>query len=251
MSESYSKPDALERETLKRKTYERLCDGVPDAVVILARDVIKNEITGEMKSGSYGNVDIHGLIGGAKARSIAGAELHRFFPDALVVTNSNIKTEPYSYARVTAGELEKRGVEREKMLIQENSYSTFTELIELVKLIVEHKWRHAAVVVNEFSIPRAQAMIEHIHELHDPNGYSKQPEVLQALDVFKQMSGVKIVFVAAEDVLLAADPHFKRVITEAKQLPAWKEVMEREQAGAQQIRDGEYWKNLPPTFVKQ
>ncbi len=251
MSERISKPDAEKLETVKRDAFERLCVGRPDAVIILARDIVKNEATSRMQSGSYGNVDIHGMMGGAKARTIAGAEMHKVFPDATIVANSWIKTEPVSYARVTADELEKRGVDKNSIILQEQSYSTFTELIELIKLIVAHDWKHVSIVVNEFSIPRAKAMLEHIHELHDPNGYSRQPDVQQSLRAFKEMTDTKIVFVSAEEVLLATSTHYKKTITEARQLPQWQVTMEREEAAAQQVRDGKYWQNLPSTFVKQ
>ncbi|MDO8558500.1 MAG: YdcF family protein [bacterium] len=240
-------------ETERKEAYERLCEGKPDALYILARDIVKNEATGEYKSGSYGSKgDVHGLMGGAKARSIAAAELHRFFPEAKVVANSWIKTEPASFARVTAEELQKRGVDEKTIILQENSYSTFTELLELIKLIAANDWHHVSVITSDFHIPRSKAMLEHIDELHDPNGYWEQPEVQEALKKFKEMrSSVRITFVSAEEVLLATSPHYKKVVDEARGLPAWKTTMEMEQAGTAQVLEGTYWKNLPPTSVKQ
>ncbi len=251
MSEKFPSREAPVLSAEKRATYEELSGGVPDAIFILARNAAMNEASGTFKSGSYGAVDIHGNLAGGKARSVAAAELHRYFPNSTVVTNSNIKTEPVSYAQVTAQEVEKRGVPQEKIVIQEDSYSTFTELLELIKLVVANGWKNVAVVVNEFQISRPQAMLEHIDELHDPNGYWKKPDVQEALAAFKNLPDVRIHFVSAEDVLVEADPHYKAVVDAARALPAWKELEAKEQAAANQVRNGEYWKSVPSTLVKQ
>lgn len=243
-------PNTSALESEKKKIYERLCEGKPDVLFILARGVVENKATGEFKSLGYGDTDPHGMVGGAKARSIAAAELHHFFPDSLVVANSLIQQMPASMARVTAQELKKRGVEQEKIIIQENSYSTFTELIELIRLIVQNNWHNVAVIANEFHIPRAQAMLAHINDLHDPNGYSKKPEVQEALRKIKEIQSVHIAFVSAEEVLLMANPHYKKVIDAARQLPAWKETVEKETVATIQVQAGEYWRNSPPTTIK-
>lgn len=244
-------PNASALESKKKQIYERLCGGNPDVLFILARGVVENEATGEFKSLGYGDTDSHGMMGGGKARSIAAAELHHFFPDSSVVANSLIQQMPASMARVTAQELKKRGVDQEKMIIQENSYSTFTELIELIRLIVQNNWHNAVVIANEFHIQRAQAMLIHINDLHDPNGYSEKPEVREALRKFKETQSVHIAFVSAEEVLLAANPHYKKVIDAARKLPAWKETVEKERVATIQVQEGEYWRNSPSTTIKK
>lgn len=230
-------------EAKKQEAYERLCEGVPDALYILGHDIVKNEATGEFKSGSYANRDTHGRVGGAKARSIAGAELHKFLPHMTVIASVRLKGEPYSHARITSKELQKRGVSEDHIILQENPDTTFTELIELIKLIVQHDWHHAAVLANEFQIPRARAMLEHIDTLHDPQGYSEQPESQEALSKFKQMQPMHITFVSAEEVLPLINPRYKKVIDDAKQSPAWEETVQKELEGARQVRAGEYWGN--------
>ncbi len=244
-------PDVSALESEKRRIYEQLCGGKPDVLFILARGVVENKATGEFKSLGYGDTDLHGMVGGAKARSIAAAELHRFFPNSSVVANSLIPQMPASMARVTAQELQNRGVQQEKIIIQEESYSTFTELIELIKLIVQNDWHNTVVIANEFHIPRAQAMLAHINDLHDPNGYSEKPEVQEALKKFKEMQSVYIAFVSAEEVLLVANPHYKKVIDAARQLPTWKETMEKETMATIQIQAGEYWRDSPSTTIKK
>ncbi len=231
-------------EAAKKEAFEALCEGIPDAVFILGHDVVENEEKGTFKSGSYADVDVLGRIGGAKSRSIAGAQLHATFPEATVVANSFVPGKPFTHARVTAGDLEKRGVDEDSILLQEDSYSTFTELIELIKLVLEKDWEHVAVLTSDLQMPRAQALLEHIHDLTDPQGESKKPEVQRALAAWRERPA-RITFVSSEEVLLASDPHFKRVIDAARQLPSWRKTKEMEDRGAAQIRSGEYWKQVP------
>lgn len=245
MSEPLSNPDNSALVLKKRETYERLCEGKPDALFILAHDVEKNDATGELKSGSYSHTDPLGRIGGAKARSLAGAELQHFFPDALIVANSwSIQGgERVSHADVTAEELGKRGVNEKDILRQERSYSTFTEIIELIKLIVEKNWHHVAVIANEFQISRAEAMLDSVHRLHDSNGESDKPEVQEALEKFahmKTLGVVKIKFVSAENVLTSFGPKYKRLIDRVKESPEWKRTMEMEKEGEERLRAGTY-----------
>lgn len=246
MTESLSNPDRSALVSKQRETYERLCEGKPDALFILAHDVDKNPVTGKARSGSYAHVDPIGRIGGAKARSIAAAELRRYFPGATLVANSwSEYTGRYvSHANISAEELKARGVSVSDIIVQENSYSTFTELLELIRLVVEHNWRHVVAITNEFQILRAKAMLERIGDLHDPKGESQKPEVQERIKTFLQM-GANITFVSAEEVISAKDPRFKRIVDAAKQLPLWQHTMQRDVEGAKQVRDGEYWKNAP------
>ena len=65
------------------------------------------------------------------------------------------------------------------------------------------------------------------------------------------MSKIKVSFVTAEEILKRMDPRFANLIEEARKIPEWKATMERETAAAEQVRRGEYWKNLPSTAVTQ
>ncbi len=236
----------------KKQKYIELCEGSPDALYILSASLLKKGKVERITTGSYADENLHGTMNGGRARDIALAELQHSFPESPVVAATWIKKEgPKSYARLTAEYLKNKGVSEDKIILQEKSYSTFTELIELIKLIVEKDWKHVAVVTNEFQIERAQAMLEHIHELHDPNGYWQQPEVQNALEKFLNAKDVKVTFVSAEKVLPLIDSRYIKVIDEARKLPLWEETIKLENEGARQIRDGEYWKNLPPTSVKQ
>ena len=249
MKESVPSSRSNSLEHNKLKAYQELCEGIPDSIFILARGIVEHD--GKFKSGSYAHIDLHGNMDGAKARSIAAAELHRYFPSTIVAANSYIKIEPASYASVIASELEARNVPTEQIVTQEDSYSTFTELLELIKLIVAKQLNHVVVISNEYQMPRAEAMFEHLTELRDPQGYSQKPDVQGALKEFAKMSKIKVSFVTAEEILKRMDPRFANLIEEARKIPEWKATMERETAAAEQVRRGEYWKNLPSTAVTQ
>ena len=251
MSESVAKLGNLSQERLSQ--YEQLCKGKPDALCVLAGGLVQRSSEVAHRSGSYADVDsVHGLLSGAKARIIATVELQKYFPDVMVIANSNVAEEGASYARVATSELQRAGIEDEKILIQENSYSLFTELIEMVRLIIKNKWSHVAVITNEFQIGRAQAMFEKIDELHDPNGYWQRPEVLEAMEAFKRLQPSPVItFVSAEEILPIRNRRYKALIEEARLLPQWKERAEREQNGEKLVRSGEYWKNPPSTVIKR
>ena len=239
------------QEINKRAEYERLCEGEPNAFYILSGGILLGgtEENPRYRSNVYSELDYHGYLGGGKARSIAAAEMAKYLPGAKVIANSWVSKDTDSDAKVMAREIEHMGIQKERIILQENSYSTFTEMIELLKIIEKNNWHHVAVVTNEFQIPRAKAMLERMDTLHDPNGAWQDPEFQKSLKKMKEKS-VKIVFVSAEEVLPIRSKHYTRIVEEAKTSDAWKKRVEVEMRGVKQLEDELYWKNLPSTFVK-
>jgi len=236
----------------KREQYEQLCGGAPDAFFVLGGGVVKNTKTGEPKSGSYRDNDTHNLLSGSKARVVAAAELHQYFPEAAVVANSSLKNEKTSNAQLFAKEMIERGVDESKVILQQNSYNTFTEMLELVRMIVDNNWKHAVVVTNEFQIPRARIMLEKIDELHDPNNYWQRSEIQKALDQFRKIKdSVTVSFVSAEDALPIKSSKYIRIVAEAKASPGWQARVASEQQGVGQIERGEYWNDPPKTMIRE
>ena len=235
-----------------KEAYLKFCEGEPDAIVIFGNSLVERKVDGTKLVGGYGHVNIHGNLNGGHARNTVAAELYKYFPNAAVVTNSWVKSEgPLSYAEVTAAQLKAYGVPAESIEVQKESYSNFTEILELIKRINKNGWRHPIIPMNEFQIPRAKAMLNHINELHDPSGEWKKPEVQDALTKFSAIKNeVKISFVSAEDILPLINERYAKIVKAAKELPAWKETMERENLGAEQVNNGEYWKNSPSTLIK-
>lgn len=243
----------------KQEQYEVLCGGKPDCLYVLGQGIVENPKSEKLplKSASYSQIDYDGYILAGKPRVIAAAELSEAFPEANIVTNSigsKIDEETgerttLSLASVMSQELEKIGIDQRKIILQETSYSVFTELIELVKLTVKNYWNHAVVLTNAYQIPRIEAMLENLETLHDPNGESEKPDFKQALVDYRKMGAV-IRCVAAEDILPLRSNHYRTLIERVKKSEAWQARTARENEGAEQIKKGEYWKQLPGHFVR-
>jgi len=246
-----------EKSEEKRKAYEKLCDGVPDAISILARGVETIEKGGEVvrsKTTGYLGKEVHGNVSGSRVGVLAAIELSKYFPDAHVVANSFVERTNERHAQVTAAELKRAGVASEQIIVQEDSFSTYSELLELVRLVAANEWQHAVVVVNEFVVPRTRALLRHIHDVGDPRGYRQRPGIEEALRAYEEMrsaGSVRITVVSSEDIVSLIDPRFRKVVEAARQLPAWQKTIEQEQLGVQAIEDGTYGKNPPTTSVKQ
>ncbi|MDD4892783.1 MAG: ElyC/SanA/YdcF family protein [Candidatus Rickettsiella isopodorum] len=258
MSIEKSSIERSEPET-KREKYEALCGGQPDCLYVLGQGIVENPKSEKLslKSASYTQIDYDGYMLGGKPRVIAAAELAGVFPEAKIVTNSigskideqTGERTTLSLASVMSQELQKMGVDPNKITHQEISYSVFTELIELIKLVVKNGWKNVAILTNEYQIPRIEAMLEHMEALHDPNGESEKAEFKQALAEYRKMD-VAIKCVAAEEVLPLRSDHYRTLIDQVRQSEAWQARIARENEGAEQIRKGEYWKKLPEHFVK-
>lgn len=241
----------------KRAAYETLCEGVPDAISILARGLETVERDGEIvrtKTTGYQSTEIHGNVSGSRAGVLAAIELSKYFPEANLIANSFVHRTDEHHARVIATELERAGVQPDRIIIQEDSFSTYSELLELIRLVTQHEWRHAVVVVNEFVVPRAKAFIRHIHDVGDPAGYRERPgiaEVLQKYEEMRRAGSACITVVSSEEIVSRIDPRYRRLIEEARKLPQWQTTTERELSATRAIDDGMYGKDPPPTFVKQ
>ena len=250
-NESLEHPmDTLERvaDLDKKEAIERLCDGEPDALYLLSGvSEITDSETGQKKykPGSYEDVDWNGYMTGGKGRALAVVELAEHFPDAVVAVNSNTfnihNPEAPTDAEVMAEYVERNGVPPEKIMSQDRSTTTFTELIELVKYMAEHRWKHVVVVAGETQKPRAEEMFSQIETLHDPEGAWKDPEFQAALEEIKS-TNPKITFVSAEDVLPFRDERYTKVISDARNTKTWKIRENLDKQALEQLKNGTYWK---------
>lgn len=239
-------PDTEEQ---KRVAIENLVEGEPDALFLLSgiSEVVDTKTQEKKyKPGSYADVDWNGYMTGGKGRALAVAELAKYFPEATVAANSNTfnvhDSQAPTDADVMAEYLEKKGVETERIIKQDQSTTTFTELIELIKYISEHQWKHVAVVAGETQKPRAMEMFRQISTLQDPAGAWKDPVFRKALEVFKQLQP-KITFVAAESVLPIRDKRYANIIAQARETETWKTREALDKKAVDDLVGGRYWKN--------
>jgi DUF218 domain len=235
-------------DKVKRQEIERLCGGRPDVFSILSGSIVKRKLRNgreRYSSGSYRDRDVAGLVSGGKARVIAAAEIARFYPNVPILANGNTYENAPPDARIIKGELRRFGVSSNLVLLQENSYSTFTEFVELVKFVAEHRWGRIVIITNEFQVPRAQEFLRQIETLHDPYGVSKGREFRAALPIFRELAP-EVAFVAAETILPLRNPRYHKIVAEAKTTPAWQERTEKDAQGLRQLQQGTYWNDVKP-----
>lgn len=247
------------RETeTKEKIYERFCEGRPNAFYILSGGITKVKLDDEVKwrSGSYADLDPHGLASGGKARVLATAELEQYFPQSVIVTNSHYEKEAPTHAEVASQELVHYGVPQERIILHPESNSTFTELTDLVRMVVDKNWQHVAVVTNEFQIPRAEEMLRQILVEEELEQQKEKIKTIytEALSNFKRenreyilkfkQNKTKITFVAAENVLPHRDKKYLSLIEKARETDAYKKRVETERQAVEQLKAGVYGRKL-------
>ncbi|MDO8576469.1 MAG: ElyC/SanA/YdcF family protein [bacterium] len=213
----------------------------PDALVVLSMDIVEAPAReGGYKSGSYADVDVRGLTSGGKGDVIAAAEAAKYFPDAMVVTDTRDRDESRgrpTHARIYAEEIERLGVPKERILLEEISTSTITELVELIKLSAVRNWKHVAVIVNDFHRARTEEMLARLPSLADPN----DRDFTDALRQFKARGG-EIACVTAEEILLIRDPRYARLLDKVRNTEVYKARVRVEEQGIRDLREGTYRK---------
>lgn len=225
----------------RRSVYLELCGGVPDAVSILARSVHAKGTATVEKTGSYADTELNGWISGSKARVVAADELHHAFPTAKLVTNSYVARTGEEHARITARELQRRGVSAEDIIAQSESHNTYTEILELIRLSVENGWHNVAVLVNEYQAQRTRAFWENILRLDDPQQHWQRLPICEALAALADGYALEMRFVAAEAVLQQMGRRHADVAEKARNLPAYQAAMDEDVRSAAEVRTGRYW----------
>jgi hypothetical protein len=197
----------------------------PDAIFVLSGGIVRT-IHGGFRSTSYRDLDFHGFCTAGKTRVIAAAQLGRVHQKAVLVTTSRVEPDFPSHASVMATELIRYGIPLGRILLEEQSVNTQTELIEMVKLATRNRWGHIAVLTNAYHLARVRAMIELFSGLCE----SKWPQT--------------VVLVAAENVLRLRSPHYTRLIAAAESTEAFRGRIEAEKRGLRQLREGTYQSKL-------
>lgn len=243
-----------EREE-KRAQCERLCKGVPEAVFVLSGGIKQVSRGGEpvFASNAYGDADPHGLLAGSKGRVMATVELADVFPDAQIVTNSMFPTdepEAPSHAAVMAEEMQRHGIASDRIVRQEESMSTLTELQALVRMIVERQWKQIAVVTNGYHIPRCEEILRQLLHPESVKLYTQSTSFSKALEQFHASeqwvlqtiaeTRPSIVFVSAEDVLPIRDDHYRALVARVTVTEAYQKRVAVETQAVLDLQQGLY-----------
>ncbi len=179
-----------------------------------------------------------GHVTGSKPRIIATTEIANIYPEIPIVATSKVFDDEPTHAAVIAEELIARGVDSNRIVYEEKSISTITEVIEMVKLAVEKDWHHLAVVTNSYHIPRMREMYERLPEI-------VEDELLREVYSYFQAKGGEVSFVAADDVMRAMSKRFESYLDKVAELPEYQRTVASEAKGLEDIKAGRYRVNKP------
>ncbi|MFA6587667.1 MAG: YdcF family protein [Patescibacteria group bacterium] len=176
---------------------------------------------------------------GGKARVIAAAEIGKYFPESKLISNSHSRdSEKPTHAAVIAEELQSAGIPAERIVQEEESIDTYSEIAELLKMIEANKWKNISVVTSDYHIPRAEKLYEHLAEISQQDS-----DIIAALQYCKD-NEIKINFIAAETILPFRSKRYESIITQAKETEEYKKRVEFEAEGVDRIEKGLYQVDL-------
>lgn len=242
------------------KLYESLWGGgAPDAFSLLANGVKEVGTVGRLKTGSYADMGARGDINGSHAGMVAIRRLQKeYFPEAKIVANSyNAATDSWAeerHAEVAAAEFKAAGIPKEDIVVQEASFSTFTELLNNMKLAQENGWKRLVIVTNGAQVGRARAMLEHIDEQQAPylRKVIDSEEVRKWLDPFlkKWKNGeVKMSVISAEDALERMSGRHARLVQDVKETPLYQKSKQGQDAVIPDLEAGTYGVTPPSVTI--
>lgn len=195
----------------------------PDAIIILSGGVVSYETDGktQWRSTTYDESDAFGTLGG-RDRVEAAALLAKEYPGAYLMTTSHrLGRAAPSLAQVYAEELVALGVNRERIIEEEDSDTTQTGLRAALQIAEGKGWSRLLLVSSGFHMPRIRAFFEQEH------------------------SSLAVTFVASESVLMSADPAFVARFEAIQKTPAYQKRLAAEARGVEAIRRGTYH-SAPP-----
>lgn len=195
------------------------------ALIILGGSLYKDN-HGHWRTTTFSEGDDFGTLGD-RLRVIAGSYVHRDEPNQKIVVfggKGQLKGVPDVpvIADVMKQELEERGVAKDLIITETESGSTFQQLQQLKRMILEKSIEGAQVISNEYHLPRIEAIIESDAEL----------------TVMLKMGNLALV--SAESIVIAHNARWKADIEKAYESDAMKDRIAKEQEGVRQIKDGTY-----------
>lgn len=222
----------------KRSIYEHLVGFAPEAIILVSGGTVKE--TGRdgivrYRSTRVDEGDAFGVLWG-EARTLATVELATHFPKATIITTSIRPFGEQMQAITLRDELENFAIPRDRIILEERSVNTLSQIGETMKIICEKKLKQVVFVTNEYHIPRVSAMYEYFETLVQSDAETKR-----IVNECKQR-GVRVQFVAAESLLPYRDKKFIEIIDAIKKSPAYIKRLQNEERGTAMVINGEYGK---------
>jgi hypothetical protein len=228
---------------------------VPDVIVPLAGAIkpLKKEVKYSSPNDepalawsnlSFEDFGDQGLVTGGKARMLAAVEAAKLFPETTIVANSynRFNADEPTMAAVSRQELLRRGVPDSQIMLEEESFSTFTELTELMKLAVQNNWTKVSIITSDYHIPRTAEMMNQLTSLDKiapAEHIQEADEAMEALSTFNKRGG-RVAFIAAEDILRLVSHRYGEYLDNVKQTSSYNDTLESEARGLAHLKSGNY-----------
>lgn len=251
----------------------------PDAIFITSGSIVSRKVTSpegaqetvRYSTTGFNDLDARGLVAWGKIRVIAGGQLAEDFPKATVVTLSRSTNNMSEYSDASVAEKELKGMMGVENMIErsESSVDTFTELLSIVRLMIERSWSKTAVVATRFQLPRMRAMLESIKHVGNPDERAKIEQLLTfnekrfgggslptRVDDIKSFrstyefilahenwaNGADVALIPAEDIVPLRDARYAEIVRQAEGEDAYTKKLAQDEAAAGQWQRGEYGK---------
>lgn len=219
----------------KREKYQKMIGFIPDVVVILSAGSVSENVKGVVtyRSTKVDEHDCFGILWG-ESRVIAGAELLKYFTETKVIATSMRLDEGPTHAEVIGRELEKLCIPKSRIILEEKSNNTFSQIIEFLKIIYKEKWQNILVITNEYHVPRVRVMYEHLEKFS-----ALSIDMKNIINKIKH-SCIQIKFIDAESILPMVDVRFVEIISNMKKTKEYLKRLVNEKKGLHMILNGTY-----------
>jgi len=227
------KEDQIEEN--KIEVYKKIVGFIPEAIIVLSAGTVRTSGPGgavTYRSTKAHEGDTFGTLFG-EARVIATAELASYYPETSIVTTScRSKGEP-SHARIIRSELVKLSIPFSRVILEEYSSNTFSQISESLKIAYKRKWNRIAFITSAYHVRRVRAMYEHFEQM------SASKEAKNIVSKIKKI-GVQVSFVSAEKILMKRDRSYVGIIRALKKTDAYQKRLKNEDEGRKAVLNANY-----------
>jgi uncharacterized SAM-binding protein YcdF (DUF218 family) len=203
---------------------------VYDAIIILGSNI--KPADGGYRPVTYADHDDFGMLAG-EIRIVAAVLLHeQHVTDTFVFSTGvsektksafgpNVPSEASVYSEDFLRHVRSSGLPTPKVILEDNSVNTYSNLTECIAIILENSWSHVGIMSARYHIPRVQMLWDLARANHP---------VVASAD-----------FLAAEDIVTKYQPGiYDDMIDAAYSSPQGQKRLKNEAQGLQDMRDGKY-----------
>lgn len=227
------------------KTLRDLVEGTPDAFFILAGAMKYDDTKDEYITASFDTYDENSALAigrplpsGGRDRVLVAFEMHGVFPDAYLVGMSKTRDESKpTYASVVQKELLEKGVDEDRILLQDVSVDTITELKEVARLTIKRGWSNIVLIVSKWHVPRAEALLNHVEDFIDEGEKTLLSSFANAI----KSGALRVQFLDTTAVLSTINDTYKKFFEETlAHDPGMRARLSVEGDSLRQIAEGTY-----------